>query len=109
MNGSGATAVGAGGGTGAGTAPGSTGLASLLGINNQQLQQLQAALSAAGGSFGGQANSANYMRAGMPAQLAQGQPNNLLATILQMRAQQAAAQGSPYQTGVMAPQMSLLR
>ena len=54
-------------------------------------------------------NQAGYMRAGPSPQLSPGGANNLLSTILQMRANQAAALGQPYQTGVAAPQVSLLR
>jgi hypothetical protein len=87
-----------------------SGLASLLGMNNDQLAQLQRAFAAAGSSFAGPgAGSAAYMRQGPAPQMAPGQPNNLLMTILQMRANQAAAMGQPFQTGVQAPRVSLLR
>jgi hypothetical protein len=100
-----------GAGTGTGTGTQSTGLASVLGVNDDQLAQLQRALSAAGSSIAGTAggNQAGFMRAGPSPQLAQGQPNNLLNTILQMRMNQASAIGSPYQTGVISPAVSLLR
>ena len=101
---SGTTAVGAGG-----AAPQQTGLAGVLGINDDQLAQLQKALQSAGSTFGASPASSNYMRAGVAPQLAQGQPNNLMSTILQMRANQAAAMGQPYQAGVAAPATSLLR
>lgn len=52
--------------------------------------------------------SANYMRQGFAPQLAQGQPNNLLATILQMRNAQTAGLGAPYQAGIVPPRVSLL-
>lgn len=86
-------------------------LASLLGLNNDQLTQLQKAFQAAGSSFAGQGagSSSGYMRSGPAPQLSAGQPNNLLATILQMRANQAAAMGQPFQTGIQAPRVSLLR
>jgi hypothetical protein len=99
--------------SGAVTAPvpqSSNELASLLGISNDQLGQLQKAFAAAGSSFAGpQASSAGYMRSGPAPQMNQGAPNNLLTTILQMRANQAAAMGQPFQTGVQAPRVSLLR
>ncbi len=86
-------------------------LAGLLGLNNDQLAQLQKAFSAAGSSFAGPgaASTSGYMRSGPAPQMAPGQPNNLLSTILQMRANQAAAMGQPFQTGVQAPRVSLLR
>ena len=86
-------------------------LASVLGLNNDQLAQLQRAFSAAGSSFAGPAgtSSAGYMRSGPAPQMVPGQANNLLSTILQMRANQAAALGQPFQTGVQAPRVSLLR
>jgi hypothetical protein len=88
-----------------------SGLGNMLGLNDDQMLQLQRAFQAAGSSFAGPAgtNQAGFMRAGPSPQLAQGSPNNLLSTILQMRANQAAALGAPYQAGVMAPQVSLLR
>jgi hypothetical protein len=64
-------------------------------------------LGSAIGSVGPPA-SANYMRQGFAPQLAQGQPNNLLATILQMRSAQTAGLGAPYAAGVVPPRVSLL-
>lgn len=89
----------------------STGLANILGLNNDQMLQLQRALQAAGSSFAGPTgtNQASFMRAGPAPQTSPGSPNNLLSTILQMRANQAAAMGNPYQAGLAAPQVSLLR
>jgi hypothetical protein len=105
----GQTAVGGGGGT-----TGSTGLAGQLGLSDDQLLQLQRALQSAGNSFlgpsgGGALGQAGFMRAGPAPPLAQGQPNNLITTIMQMRANQAAAMGQPYQAGLAAPATSLLR
>ena len=93
----------------AGASPG--GLASILGLNTDQLAQLQRALSAAGSSFAGPTgtNQAGFMRGGPSPQMQPGSPNNLLSTILTMRANQAAALGQPYQAGAAAPQVSLLR
>jgi hypothetical protein len=89
----------------------SSGLGNMLGLNDDQMLQLQRAFQAAGSSFAGPAGTsqAGFMRAGPAPQLAQGSPNNLLSTILSMRANQAAALGAPYQAGTMAPQVSLLR
>lgn len=86
-------------------------LANILGLNSDQMAQLQRALQAAGSSFAGPAgtNQAGFMRGGPSPQMAPGSPNNLLSTILQMRANTAAAMGNPYQTGLATPQVSLLR
>ena len=85
-------------------------MSDLLGLNTDQMAQLQRALQAAGSTFGGAGSSqAGYMRAGPSPQMNPGGANNLLSTILQMRANQSAALGQPYQTGTAAPQVSLLR
>jgi len=83
----------------------------MLGLSDEQLAQLQRALSAAGSAFSGTggAGQAGFMRTGPAPQTVQGQPNNLMSAILQMRANQAAAMGQPYQTGLAAPAVSLLR
>jgi hypothetical protein len=70
------------------------------------LQGLGTNLQATGGAPGG----ANFMRANPGSAWSPGSPNaaSLLATLMQMRANQATSLGAPYQPGVKMPTVSLL-
>ena len=52
---------------------------------------------------------ANFARPNAPASFTQGQPNNLLEQILQMRQALTQGLGQPYQAGVAMPRVSLLQ
>lgn len=71
----------------------------------QQIGGLGSTLAQGGGS-----SAPNMQRFAQGQQAVQGQPNNLLLAILQMRAQQAQALGQPYGQGVgmQPPRYSLL-
>lgn len=74
-----------------------------------QLQAFANSIGALGNTIGStMPNSANYMRPAPPPSWTPGVPNNLLATILQMRQAQAQSQAYPYQQGVALPRVSLL-
>lgn len=77
-----------------------------LGPNTQALMQSLAGMGQALGATS--PNSAAYARGSPGMAYSQGQPNNLLETILQMRAAQSLGLGAPYQQGTAMPRVSLL-
>ena len=91
-----------GGGMSTGATP--TG-ANPYGLDPQTLALLSS-MQGIGQAAGGMApQQPNFQRQAYGAQAIQGQPNNLLLAILQMRAQEAQALGAPYGQGVgMQPQ-----